>query len=349
MSFKTISLYAGAGGLDLGFSQAGFDLVWANEVDEWACETYRANLGSHIHCSDVLSATPPSCDLVIGGPPCQGFSVIGKMHPEDPRSSHVFHFLDVVERVQPKAFVMENVKGLAVNPRWNAVRKRLIHRATALGFETKLFLLNAADFGVPQARERMFLVGMRDKTPRAPEPVTAHRPPTVREAFARLPRFGEPGNDTIINAKVQPAARPVLRPSPYRGSLLFNGSGRPLHLDSPAKTLPASMGGNATPIVDQDEIDDGAEPWVVAYHRRLRGGGSPIRRAPKRLRRLTLEEAAVLQSFPSDWIFKGPRVSQLRQVGNAVPPRLALHVAQAVKNSLLATTDLRTAALEAAA
>jgi DNA (cytosine-5)-methyltransferase 1 len=351
-SLKTISLYSGAGGLDYGFMRAGFDLTWANEIDSWACETYRHNIGDHIVCDDVLVAAPPEgveADVVIGGPPCQGFSVIGKMRRGDPRSQHVFHFIDVVEALDPSAFVMENVKALGANPRWEPVRDSLIDRAERLGFKVKLHLLNAADFGVPQSRERMFLIGTRNILPPTPVPTTADKPLTVREALASLPRYGQPGNDSIVRAQVRPAARPVMRPSAFRGSLLFNGSGRPLHLDSPAKTIPASMGGNATPIIDQEELDSGAEPWVVSYHQRLLEGGRPLKRAPRRLRRITVEEAAALQSFPSDWSFKGPRVAQLRQVGNAVPPDLAFYVARSLRQALSAGQGSEQARLRAVA
>lgn len=336
-SLRTISLYSGAGGLDYGFSRAGFDIVWANEIDPWACETYRRHLGDHIVCDDVLDAAPPagvSADVVIGGPPCQGFSVIGKMDRHDPRSRHVFHFLDVVEAVEARAFVMENVKALGVNSRWAPVREALVDRAEKLGYEVKIHLLNAADFGVPQSRERMFMIGVKDGKPPTPEPTTKGKPLTVRKALETLPSYGAPGNEGIVKAKIRPATRPVMRPTPFRGSLLFNGSGRPLHLDSPAKTLPASMGGNATPIIDQEELEHGAEPWVVSYHRRLLQGGRPLKRAPRRLRRITVEEAAALQSFPLHWKISGPQVAQLRQVGNAVPPKLSFAVAQSLRGML---------------
>lgn len=351
-AFRTISLYSGAGGLDLGFKRAGFDLVWANEIDPWACDTYRRYLGDHIVCADVLEAAPPQgvlADIVIGGPPCQGFSVIGKMDHNDPRSKHVFHFLDVVEAVDAKAFVMENVKALGVNARWAPVRDALVKRARSLGYEVTVHLLNAADFGVPQSRERMFMIGVKEGESPTIEPTTAGRPLTVRSALERLPSYGTPGNDGIVRAKVRPASQPVMRPTPFRGSLLFNGSGRPLHLDSPAKTLPASMGGNATPIIDQEELEDGADPWVVSYHRRLAEGGRPLKRAPRRLRRITVEEAAALQSFPRHWRFGGSQVAQLRQVGNAVPPKLSFAVAKSLRTALESVTQIESGEIPLAA
>jgi DNA (cytosine-5)-methyltransferase 1 len=338
----TLSLYSGAGGLDLGFQRAGFEIAWANDFDADACRTYSANLGDHTVCADVLGTRPPGdidARVVIGGPPCQGFSVIGRMNRNDPRSRHVFHFLDVVEESGADAFVLENVKALGANPRWAPIRKALLSQAASLGFTTKIYILNASHYGVPQARERMFMVGLKGGRPQEPRPTTAEQPATVRQALKALPPYGEPGNDGIVAARVIPAQVPVMRPTAYKGCLLFNGSGRPLHLDSPAKTLPASMGGNATPIIDQEELADGAEPWVVDYHRRLREGGKPLKRAPKRLRRLTVQEAAALQTFPPSFKFEGPQGSQFRQIGNAVPPELAFHVANALRASIEARDD----------
>lgn len=332
-----ISLYSGAGGMDLGFEQAGFELLWANDFDAFAVQTYNENIAPHAVCGDIDSVLIPDVqpDVLVGGPPCQGFSVIGRMREDDPRSRHVFRFFEVVEHLEPRAFVMENVKALGVNPRWAPLRERLVERAHELGYATRLVVLNAADYGVPQARERMFILGSRlGDAPGVPGPTTAHKAPTVREALAKLPRFGEPGNDSSTRARVVPSRDPVMRPTAHVGSLLFNGSGRPLHLDRPAKTIPASMGGNATPIIDQDELELGAEPWVVDYHRHLVEGGEPATAAPARLRRITVEEAAILQGFPVGYRFAGPRVAQYRQVGNAVPPPLARAVAASIWASL---------------
>lgn len=343
--YTAISLYSGAGGLDLGLTRAGFRVRWAIDQDPYAVQTYNANLEACAVCGDVLNVDPPE-DLqptvVVGGPPCQGFSVIGRMDPKDPRSKHVDHFFDVVAHLQPRAFVMENVKALAASPRWAGVRERLLDRARLLGYERSLLVLNAQDFGVPQSRERMFLLGIRGATPEPPAATTASNPPTVRAALEQLPRFGEPGNDGSCAARVVPAGKPIMRPTAHRGSLLFNGSGRPLDLDGPAKTLPASMGGNATPIIDQEELEHGAQPWVIEYHRRLQRGKPPLKRAPRRLRRITVQEAAALQTFPAGWTFAGPRVAQYRQVGNAVPPKLAEAVARSLR-AVLERQDLEAA------
>lgn len=351
-AYTAVSLYCGAGGLDAGFAPF-FDIKWAVDRDAFAIETYNANLESRAVCGDVLKVAPPTDlkpDVVIGGPPCQGFSVIGRMDPGDPRSRHVEHFLDVVADLKPRAFVMENVKALAVNTRWAATKQRLLDRATELGYEHDLFVVNAADYGVPQARERMFLIGIEGVAPTLPEPTSAGCQPTVRDALAKLPHVGEPGNDGLCTARVVPAKKPVMRPSAYRGSLMFNGSGRPLILDAPSVTIPASLGGNATPIIDQEELESGTAPWAVGYHERLQQGGKPLKKAPARMRRITVQEAAALQTFPKGWSFSGPQVAQYRQIGNAVPPMLARVIAEMVQGKLRiadATMSVDCAALAA--
>src|SRR3989442_3830462 len=115
--------------MDLGFITAGFEPVWANDIDRPAVSTYRRNIGPHIVAGEIRSQHIPdrgSADVVIGGPPCQGFSVAGRMDPKDPRSRHVWDFLAVVDHIQPKAFVMENVAALAQNRRWHLVRDGLM-------------------------------------------------------------------------------------------------------------------------------------------------------------------------------------------------------------------------------
>ncbi|WP_368072977.1 DNA cytosine methyltransferase [Curtobacterium sp. MCBA15_008] len=352
-----VSLYAGAGGLDTGFALAGFTPTWVSELDPFAMDshrdalkrladsrphlqgiTYEEHVGDLLNLPDEQLPAEGSADLVIGGPPCQGFSVAGKMNPNDERSKHVFHFLDIVERVQPKAFLLENVKALYSNRRWAAIRDALIARAEDMGYNTLLTLANASHFGVPQARERMFLIGVRRDvgTPEAPAPTTQDAPPTVRHALATLPPYGAPGNDSKCAAKITLAKAPVLRRSPYAG-MLFNGAGRPLNLDAPAGTLAASMGGNKTPIIDQNVVTNHeGRSWVVDYHDSLwsNGLGPAASEPPSHLRRLTVEEAAAIQTFPVGMKWHGSRSAQYKQIGNAVPPRLAYAAALAMIRSI---------------
>lgn len=352
-----VSLYSGAGGLDLGFARAGFTPVFANDIDPYAVQTYNRldevrdpewreaarRFESHSSvCGDVRVAAANleegMADLVVGGPPCQGFSVAGRMDPNDPRSRHVFDFLGLVATVKPRAFVMENVAALARNRRWADIIAELKDMAT-LDYKIELVVLNASHWGVPQARERMFLIGVPHDGPdfALSEPPTLDAPPTVRATLSALPRAGKPGNDSLCTAIITLAKSPVLRRSPYAG-MLFNGQGRAMGLDRPAPTLPASMGGNRTPIVDEGDLYDGEKPWIVDYHQRLFiERKKPLAKLPAgtRLRRITVEEAGALQTFPNDVPWQGSQSARFRQIGNAVPPRLAYHVAAAVADTLL--------------
>ena len=357
--FSFVSLYAGAGGMDMGFAGAGFYPVWSNEKDKNAAATYSAyfkrHLGHEATPGDILDKTLRAglrsrvdalegVELVIGGPPCQGFSVAGKMDPNDPRSKHVYEFLKVVDEVKPRAFVMENVMALARNRRWSGLIADLEAKARELRYSTLLVQETASNFGVAQNRERMFLIGIKGVDPLRPIRVTEESPPTVRSVLETLPSYGSEGNDTKCVARITLPRTPVLRRSAFAG-MLFNGQGRPLNLEAPAPTLPASMGGNRTPIIDQATLDDsGRDQWIVGYHRYLWDAHRGINRspedalrygaAPDRLRRLTVEEAATLQSFPDDVEWHGRTGSQFKQIGNAVPPRLAFHVATALRRAL---------------
>ncbi|WP_322354115.1 DNA cytosine methyltransferase [Paratractidigestivibacter sp.] len=346
---KFVSLYSGAGGLDLGFIAAGFEPIFANDINADATATYKAAMEiiskrKGLSCThEVVTGdirqveTLPakgSADLVIGGPPCQGFSVAGKMDPNDPRSRHVFDFLGMVERVQPRAFVMENVKALAENKRWAGTIADIRKKAEEIGYKTNLKVLNSADYGVPQARERMFLVGFKgeDVVYEYPEP-SVSTPVTVAEALHRLPPIGAPGNDEVCTAKITPAKTPILRQSPFAG-MLFNGQGRPMDVNRPAPTLPATMGGNRTPIVDQNTLENSSEQWVVGYHASLMAGGAVTAFVPSNLRRISVQEAAAIQTFPSDMPWQGSQSSRYRQIGNAVPPKMAFAVAKSVAEAL---------------
>jgi DNA (cytosine-5)-methyltransferase 1 len=344
-----ISLFTGAGGLDIGFANAGYEILWANDYDKKACETFRANHGDIIEHGSIDDFVPmlgkfKGADIVFGGPPCQGFSVAGKMDPDDERSKLVFSFMNVVEKVQPRAFVMENVKALGALDKWSLVREKLFNRGYELGYKYRnIFILNASEYGVPQKRERMFFIGLK-------EPgdindffgVENHfekyksKAPKVGEIIRKLGRAGSPTNPNTCKAKITIATNPILRRSPYAG-MLFNGAGRPIDPNGYANTLPASMGGNKTPFVDEAHIFDDEPSWVEKYHKSLwEGGGKPLdfQEAPKNLRRITVNEAIRLQTFPDNYIFVGGNNAAYKQIGNSVPPKLAEVVANVMRDLL---------------
>lgn len=345
-TLSAISLFSGAGGMDVGFSSAGIRPVFANELDEAASKTYAANHGAHVQQGSILDHFESlhrfcGVDVVFGGPPCQGFSVAGKMDPDDERSGLIRTFFDAVDVVRPHGFVCENVKALAVLTRWSGVRDELMTRSGKDHFSA-LVVLNSSDYGVPQNRERMFLVGVRKGGAiRSNEhlhqvlldELSKHKrsAPTVAELIRALGPAGSVGNSRICNAKITYAANPVLRKSPYAG-MMFNGAGRPLNPYGHSCTLPASMGGNKTPIVDEEYIFNGGLNYIEQYHQHLVEGGLPKKgEAPKRLRRLTVDECLAIQTFPKDYVLVGSQSAAFKQIGNAVPCLMAEAVAASMK------------------
>lgn len=344
-TITAVSLFTGAGGMDIGFERAGVKTVFANELMKEAAETYNANHTKGVMINDDINNIIDmldefkGVDLVFGGPPCQGFSVAGKMNPDDERSKLIFTFLDVVQRVQPKAFIMENVKALAVLEKWELIRKKYLERANSLGYTCMPFILNATEYGVSQKRERVFFIGVKDNG----DPFFEYhmkdlieqqkqKAPSVRNLLKSLGRAGTEQNPNTCTAKITFATNPIMRKSPYAG-MYFNGQGRPINVDEYANTLPASMGGNKTPFVDEEYLyGDALSDWVVDYHRGLMEGAiaPELKDAPKRLRRITIKEAARIQSFPDDYIFCGNKGRIYTQIGNAVPCKLAEAVAKAV-------------------
>ena len=346
----SISLFSGAGGLDIGFEEAGFRTLWANEFDHEAAESWRANrpdnVGAmvegdiHEHLSELRSFH--DVDVVFGGPPCQGYSVAGKMDPDDPRSTLVWRFMDAVEMVRPKVFVMENVAALGRLKKWGSVRHGIVERGKALGYGVSFAVHHTPDYGVPENRDRVIFIGVRhdvgtcDGFYRALEPYR-REPITARDAILSVGRYGSADNPQTCTSNVTLAAHPVMRRSAYAG-MLVNGAGRPINLDSIAPTLPASMGGNKTPIVDEKALhDQNTENWFVTYHRAIAEGSTEpeAETVPQTIRRLTIKEAAAIQTFPHDYIFCGRKTKQYRQIGNAVPPAFAKSVACAVRDAYL--------------
>lgn len=342
-----VSLFSGAGGLDVGFERAGFDIVFANELDEDAAATWQANRpDSHaMHQGDINDyldqlSELKGAEVVFGGPPCQGFSVAGKMDPNDPRSKLIWSFMDAVQEIQPRAFVIENVRALGVLKKWEDVRNGIIQRAKDLGYSCKFKVYSATDFGVPQNRERVVFFGTKDGDDVLErffdEMSKRHKAPkTVREVLLSAGKYGSDENPQTCTSHVSLAAHPVMRKSPYAG-MLVNGAGRPMNLDGVAHTLPASMGGNKTPIVDEDALENGTENWFAGYHQRLaKGTTAPdMETVPRSVRRLTIKEAAAIQTFPHDYKFCGRKTKQYKQIGNAVASDFAEAIAESTLDCL---------------
>jgi DNA (cytosine-5)-methyltransferase 1 len=344
---KSVSLFTGAGGMDVGFTKAGFEVIWANEILKDACETYSMNHEGVMKCGDIRDyldelASLEDVEVVFGGPPCQGFSVAGKMNPNDERSKLIFSFFDVVERTKPKAFVLENVKALGLLSKWKPVRDKMFERAWELGYDyVELVVLNATHYGVPQKRERMFFIGIKSGEKIRSNGGIRHylrkyekKSPPVGEFFQKLGPAGSTRNASLCNAKITLAKAPVLRASAYSG-MLFNGAGRPIDANGYSNTLPASMGGNRTPIIDENQVFRGGDSWVEEYHRLIAKGNRPESvEIPAHLRRITVEEAAMIQTFPASYQFAGGQSMKYLQIGNAVPCDLAYAVGAALNDAL---------------
>ena len=299
---RVVSLFSGAGGLDLGFTMAGHEIVWANDIYEDAVKTYRRNLGDHIVCKDIAlvdAADIPNCDIIIGGFPCQGFSVANvKRHVDDERNVLYKQLIRIIEAKKPKFFLAENVKGLT-NLAKGAVFQMILSDFRALGYQVDFHILNAADFGVPQTRQRVIIVGVRndvDFTYDFPHPTHSKTGAdglpkwvSVSKALAGIPDPDQP-NDL-----------PNHEYSKYK--LNFNGylGHRQLDPEKPAPTVTA-RGDNK--------------------------GGVVILPHPNAERRMSCRELARIQSFPLDYEFYGNRSSVYRQIGNAVPPLLGYAVAK---------------------
>ncbi|MCC6419965.1 MAG: DNA (cytosine-5-)-methyltransferase [Gemmataceae bacterium] len=321
---KGMDLFASAGGLTLGLKAAEVETVCAVEVDPYRTQTFATHTpGAKIITGDIqqveFNEYRGKVGLVYGGPPCQPFSSGGLRQAESDERNMIPQFIRVVEEVQPEAFLMENVPGLVVDDRMKYLRT-VICQLEDLGFVVNWQVLNAADYGVPQKRRRLFVVGLRKEAFQFPEPT--HGPgrsrPHVRVKDV-LPnhQIGEPNPSKVFYAK-----DPDLRPSPYDGHV-YNGGGRPIDRDQPCHTILASAGGNKTHFFDDLRL-------VPAYHRHLMDGGKPREGTLPGARRLTVKESAIIQTFPEDLVFSGPRSAQYHQVGDAVPPLLAEVIGRAI-------------------
>jgi DNA (cytosine-5)-methyltransferase 1 len=306
--YTAIDLFAGAGGLSLGLKAAGIEAVMAVEIMADAAATYAKHSPNvQVHRNDIRVIDFRSLrgvDLVVGGPPCQPFSTGGLRRGSGDQRDFIPEFVRAVLEARPRAFVMENVPGLAsFGPYLQAALEPL----TGLYRVSAPQIVNAADYGVPQSRRRLLVVGTIDGLGFELRPLGTQRC-VAGDVLTAEPK-GEPNRSKVVYAK-----QPDLRPNPYQGHL-FNGGGRAIELGKPSPTILAAAGGNKTHFLDLAD-------QIPAYHRHLRAGGEPRIGELVGARRLTVLESAALQSFPDGIEFAGSRSSQYTQIGNAVPPRL---------------------------
>lgn len=322
-----IDLFAGAGGLSLGLKMAGWRTLVASDYDAQACATYRRNFeGVEVREGDVRHVDWTSfngkVDLVAGGPPCQPFSVAGSQKAHKDVRDMLPEFVRAIREVRPKLFLMENVAGLTTSRHLPYLQAKLAE-LEALGYDVHFQVLNAAHYGVAQDRLRVIVLGGKKSKPIFPTKTHGLKEQPfigVGEVLSDAP-IDEPNKAIVTYAK-----KPILRPSPWAG-MLVNGGGRPVDFSKPSQTIPASAGGNRTPIVDPYGV-------LVEYHAHLMCGGAPRLGLVQQVRRLTVRESARIQSFPDFFEFVGQRSSKYRQVGNAVPPLLGKAIGEALLEAM---------------
>lgn len=330
---KMVALFAGGGGLHLGMRQAGFETIWANDIVPTAAATFGLNhAATRFVPGDIRHLTPSAVadltggdpvDLVVGGPPCQGFSTLGDQLTADPRNALFEAYARVVSWLKPRAFLMENTSYLR-SQYGGAYEAEIRKTMTSLGYEVSAMVLNAADFGTPQIRKRVFVVGTRTGDAFVwPQPT--HGPDrqtpyvTVGETImdiadtrkSHLPNHDPLNHGEVVLAryKLIPEGGRLPPPSELPAALRrrnFGNTYKRLHRKRPSLTL--VPGNNAFPV------------------------------HPTRNRSLTPREAARLQDFPDDYLFAGSRAEQCKLIGNAVPVRLAKALGDALAAHLSKAT-----------
>lgn len=300
---KVVSLFSGAGGLDLGFINAGHEIVWANDNFPDAVKSYRKNIGNHIVCEDISkipSDQIPDHDILIGGFPCQGFSVANSKRGEnDERNKLYLELLRVLVDKQPKFFLAENVKGI-LSLMKGAIFEMIISDFENAGYRIKYKVLNAANYGVPQKRERVIILGVRNDI----EFDLEHPEPTHSENSGLF-------NDKKSWVSIGEALKNI--PEPEEEHSLLN------HTYSKFKLKFNGYLGN--------RAIDPTKPAPTVTARGDEKGGVVVLHHPNNHRRMSVRELALTQSFPIDYVFEGNNSSAYRQIGNAVPPLLAFAIA----------------------
>lgn len=323
---NVIDLFCGAGGLSLGFEKAGFNTVFAVENNPIYAKTFMSNFTKtevfvgniqSIDESEIRKLIDKHVDVIIGGPPCQGFSKagnIGRMFLDDPRNKLFNEYLRFVDIVNPKMFLIENVAAL-LNHNKGKTLEEIISKIASLGYNVKFKVLNAVNYDVPQERRRIFIVGFKDNI-NFEFPKEHKRIISIKEAIGDLPKLnsGEK-SDVYLHTSMNHSAQMLEKMSYVR-----DGGNR---LDIPLELRPKS--GDIRKYI---RYDSNKPSFCVTGDMRKIFHYSQNRA-------LTCRELARLQTFPDDYIFCGNSIQIQQQIGNAVPCKLAYYVAKEIRRSLL--------------
>ncbi|MEB3180825.1 MAG: DNA cytosine methyltransferase [Nostocaceae cyanobacterium] len=377
-----VDLFAGAGGMTLGFEQAGFDVLASVEIDPIHCATHKYNFPFwSILCKSVVDITDEEIrnnssignqdiDVVFGGPPCQGFSLIGKRSFDDSRNLLVFHYINLVLELQPKLFVLENVKGMTFGKHKQFLTE-IINQFEENGYKVRqeFQVLNAAEYGVPQNRERLFLLGCRHdiNLPKYPIPITKPAKinhsnfsnqipfsPTVWDALQDLPEVENYRELSARDWVITDFGKPSDYGRQLRGlcyiendysyerrydSRMLTSSLRTKHTLTSIKRFESTPAGKTEPISRFYKLDhEGVCNTLRAGTASNRGAFTSARPIhPFIPRCITVREAARLHSYPDWFRFHVTKWHGFRQIGNSVPPFLA----KAVASELIKTLDIK--------
>ncbi|MDQ7782829.1 MAG: DNA cytosine methyltransferase [Desulfomonilaceae bacterium] len=356
-SIRLIDAFSGCGGMTLGFvrlSKGSFKSMWANDVNTYAADSYNANFGNHCQVGDIVEmlASPttriPPAEIVIGGPPCQGFSLLNRERKGDPRKRLWRPFLEIVRRAGAICFLMENVPQILGSPEYEAI----VTESKAMGFRVASAKLCAADYGVPQTRYRAFLLGCNFANPNGffpprrthYDPSNGHDPEstsslyvkkplpwiTVRAAVGDLPppegtEIRKESGPLDLHFGRNPTAKSLARyrAIPEEGMNRFDLQERALEL-TPGCWIKKKTGG--TDLFGRLWWNRPAFTIRTEFFKPEKGRYLH----PEQHRPITHREAARFQSFPDDFAFKGTKIEMAKQIGNAVPPLLAARIADAV-------------------
>lgn len=347
MNKKMIDLFAGVGGLSLGFEMCGFETVIANEYDASIAEAYIKNRSNpqmivediqNLPIKETFEKYAGKVDVIVGGPPCQGFSQKGQRKSiNDPRNFLFKYFVDVVEIVRPKYFVMENVPGLLTTEK-GLFKKEIMTLFSALGYVVNADVLNASDYGVPQNRRRTVIIGKLNADKPVQMPKKHDKKVTIWEAISDLNYLNSGEGEEIQDYSSPPQSeyQKLLRKGSKKlySHVATNHSKIALERlamippkggkeNLPKEHLTKSIYSGTWTRMDADDVS-------VTITTRFDTPSSGKFTHPYLDRAITVREAARIQSFPDTFHFFGTKTSQMKQVGNAVPPLLAKAIAEAI-------------------